>query len=504
MPGLSNSDISRTSGYQLQKGAPVNNAATLPQRVAVFAEMNTANQSTPLTPVQITSRAQAAALYGWGSPMDIIFRMLLPANGGGLDGVQAWAYPQAAAGGSAANSQSITVTGTATANVTHTLLIGGRAFLEGGSYAINITSGMTATQVATLIKNTINAVLGCPVTATSASGVVTTLANWTGLTSEDITINVLTNGVAAGMAYAIAEVAAGSGTPSIAAALALFANDWNTIVIDSYGILNTATNTLAVNFNGNPNTQTGQWAAQNMRPAIYIAGSVLDSTTTSADTVITAALLNELTMACGPAPLSLNLPMEVAAAYALLFANQANNSTNTDIEGMPLLDINGPLPGSANPIQSNNYTLRNALVQKGMSTIIYNNGQYFVQDFVTTYAPTGDPQPVWRYCRDIAIDCNIKYKFKQMQKTVIENKQIAADNDIVNAPNVVKPKDIRAALVALAKECVDEGLMTNAAYMISTISVVVNPSNVNRFDISFSYDRSGVVRVISNVVTVYP
>lgn len=583
MAGLSNSDIARGSGYELDKAIPVNSDENLPQRIAVVAEMNHANQTTALTPTKITSRQQSAALYGWGSPMDMAIRILFPSNGGGLDGVDVYAYPVVEAGSAAANKQSITASGTATANVTHTLLICGRAFLEGGIYQINIVTGDGPVQIHTKIKNAINAVLGCPVTAADgpntivtttlgsggtgyvandlftistgttlatgkvltvssgavltysiltgglgysiASGVATVAtlgsgtgltinvtvvavgntaatANWKGATSEAITIHVLTNGNAAGISYAVAEVTAGSGIADFTAPLASFQSDWNTIVVDGNGILDTVTNAICNSVNGNANTRTGKWDPLVFIPAIYIAGNVTDSTTSSADTVITDAMLNEMTLASGSCPNSLGMPIEAAANYALNFANISANNPNVDIQAIPLPDMPGILPGGANPTQSSSYTLRNALIKQGMSTVIYQAGRYYPQDFVTTYHPIGETPPPFSYCRDIMIDANIRFKFNNMQKAVIENKQIAADDDQVNKPNVVKPKDVKAALVKLANSLASQGLITDAKFMISTISVIINTSNKNRFDISFSYDRSGVVRVISNVATV--
>ncbi len=190
--------------------------------------------------------------------------------------------------------------------------------------------------------------------------------------------------------------------------------------------------------------------------------------------------------------------------YAVVAANVFNNTPNTDIQTLVLPDMPGITPGVAPPLQSGNYTLRNALIPLGMSTAIYNNGQYYPQDFVTTYAPTGIPVPTYRYPRDINIDMNIEYKFSLLQASVIGNKQIAADNDIVSAPNVVKPKDVKAALYQFADDLVNQGFTTDAAGMKASVSVVINAANRNRFDISFGYTRSGVTRVVSNVATVNP
>ena len=593
MPQLPNTDLSRGNGYDLQKGVPVNNTENLPQKIAVVAEMNTANQSTPVTPIQITSRAQAAALYGWGSPMDIKMRILF--GNVGVNGIPVWAYPVASSGATY-NQQIVAVSGTATANVTHTLLIGGRSFLESGSYQLNITNGMTAAQVSTLIQNTVNGVLGCPMAAGAATGILTSIihsgsagsgyaandlfnvvnattgavlatgkvltvstgavatysiltpgygysvatniatvatsgagtgfaiditalttgsasliSNWKGLTAEDITVNVLTYQIGqpaianpAGLSYTVTEISAGTGTPNLTTTLAkLQQNGWNTIVDSGWGILNTTANGYYITYNGNANTQSGQYAPLQFTPAIYVAGNVTDSTTVSADTAITEALLNEMTIAVGSAPLSLGLPMEAASNYVVNFANISNNTPNIDIQAIPLPDMPGPLPGSAAPAQNSNYSLRNALMQDGMTTVKWSGSAYYPQDFVTTYAPAGEYPPAFRYPRDLMIDYNVEFKYKKIIKS-FEGYQIAKDNDIVTAPKVIKPKDIVGLLTGLAYDLVAQGFISDAKAMISSISVTINSTNVNRFDISFSYNRSGVTRVISNVATANP
>jgi phage tail sheath gpL-like len=496
---VSLADIARIVGYAVEGGNFAPQSPNLPQRVAVLAEMNTANQSQPLTPTQLISSKQAADLYGNGSPMHILARILFPENGGGgVNGIPVWAYPQLAAGSSVANSQSITVTGTATANATHTLLIAGRELLESGTYDINIVSGDTPTVIAGKIVSAITAVLGCPVSATNLAGVVTTVAKWTGLTSQGITISVLTKGVTAGVSYAIAEVAAGTGTPSISSALTSFGTAWNTLILNSYGLVSAVVTSLT-NWNGNINQRTGQYAAIIMKPAIAITGSVLDTNTTSADTVVTDAQKAEMTIAIAPAPMSLGLPMEAAANAIVNFANISQDTPNIDIQGLPYPDM--PLPAAGNIPATSSYTLRNALVKMGMSTALIVDGAYVVQDFITTYHPDAENPPQFKYARNLMADMNIKFQFYLLQTRVILNKQIANDNDNVTAKNVVKPKDVKAALVQFANSLVSQGLIVDAKFMISTISVVINSTNPDRFDISFSYKRSGVVRVVSTTVT---
>lgn len=499
MPAVSLADVSRIVGYQIKAANFSVDSPNLPQNIALVAEMNTANQAAPLTPFICTSRAQGAAVAGWGSPVDIALRDLFPANGGGgANGIPVTVYPVLAAVSSTANTQTITVTGTPTANVAHNILIGGRQFLEGGVYGIVVVTADTVTTIATKIKNAINAVLGCPFTATSAAGVVTLTANWTGLTSQSLTVGVLTNGTPAGISYAIAQTVAGAGTPSIGSTLASFGNIWYTMVINGIGLVAATIGEIQA-YNGNANNQTGQYAGIILRPAIYLTGTVIDTTTTSADTVLTTANIAEMSIATCPAPLSLGLPIEAATNMAVLFANISQNTPNIDVQGLPYADM--PLPAVGNIPATALYLTRDAVLKMGMSTVDIVNNQYVVQDFATTYHPVGETPPAFRYCRDLMADFNIKFQFYVLQAAVILNKQIANDNDNVEATNVVKPKNVVSALVTFANNLVKQGLITDAPFMISTITVVRNTTNPNRFDIAFSYKRSGVVRIVSTTAS---
>src|SRR6185437_1382511 len=272
--------ISRIVGYQLTKGTFNTSSPNLPQRIAVLAEASTANQSGLSTsPVQITSAAQAGKLYGFSSPMYAIMRILFPVNGGGVT-VPVIAFAQLAAGGSAAKAMTITVTGTATANGTHYININGREIIDGSAYAVNIVNGDTPTVIAGKIVTAINNVLSCPVSAANTAGVVTCTAEWTGLTSQDISITVDSNNTSIGVTYAVAQTVAGTGTPTVTSSLQLFGSDWNTIVINGYGAVS-ATMAEYEAFNGipDPNTPSGRYTGTIFKPFIALTGSTLDNPT---------------------------------------------------------------------------------------------------------------------------------------------------------------------------------------------------------------------------------
>ena len=108
--------VSRIVGYVIKKGDFRVQSPNLPQRIAVLAEANEANQSgLSTTARQVTSAQQAGSIYGYGSPIHQILRILKPLYGEGVGGIPIIVYPQAKAVSSVAKVIDITPTGTATA-----------------------------------------------------------------------------------------------------------------------------------------------------------------------------------------------------------------------------------------------------------------------------------------------------------------------------------------------------------------------------------------------------
>lgn len=115
---------SRVSGYKIQKGFFTNDTPNLPQVIAIFAEANTANQTGLTTDKkEITSASEAGDEYGFGSPIHQIMRILRPISGGGVGGIPTIVFPQLEPGAGTASTVEITVTGAATKNATHSILL---------------------------------------------------------------------------------------------------------------------------------------------------------------------------------------------------------------------------------------------------------------------------------------------------------------------------------------------------------------------------------------------
>lgn len=484
--------ISKIVGYKITKGNFSQTTPNLPQRQAIFAEANEANQSTLDTlGKEITSAQQAGLLYGFGSPIYHIMRILRPQSGGGVGGVPTIVYPQAKAVGATSKILKITPTGVATGNGTHTLVIAGRTGVDGTFYDINIAEGDTTAIITGKIEDAVNAVIGAPVIATSYDYDARLESKWKGLTANDLSVTVDTNDNALGITYAVVNQQSAAGTPSISAALAQFGNDWVTQVVNSYGAVPSIMDTLEA-FNGipDPENPTGRYAGIIMKPFIALTGTTEDNPSTITDT-----RLDDVTIAMCPAPGSAGLPMEAAANYAFLFGPQAQNNPHLDISGQSLPDM--PVPASGNIGSMASYENRDSFVKKGCSTVDLKAGRYEVQDFVTTYHKLGEIPPQFRYCRNLMIDFNVRYGYYLLELINVVDHAIANDDDTVSVGNIVKPKIWLGILYGYADDMANRGLIVDAAFMKASIEVDISAVNPDRLETFFRYKRSGFTRIAS-------
>ena len=487
---VAQSRIAAVVGYLIAKGSFQAVSPNLPQRLAILCEANTANQGTlDLTPFQASNAQQVGARYGYGSPAYLIARILMPLYGGGLDGIPALFYPQAQAVGATPKSVTIQPAGVATGNATHTVIIGGRNNVDSSFYDIQIATNDTIATITSKITNVVNSVLGSPVTASDNTYINTLTTKWSGATANDLVVSVDTKNNPVGISYGITTASAGVGTPSVSPALALFGADWNTIVINSYGLNTSVMSTLEA-FNGTPdNTNpTGRYQGIVMKPFIALSGSTLADPSSITDT-----RLNDVTISVSAAPNSAAFPFEAAANDALLFALCAQNTPELDI----LNSVYPDMPAATVIGAMSDYNNRDLIVKKGCSTVDLSGGLYKVKDPVTTYHPLGENPPQFRYRRDIMVDLNIRYGYFLLERQYVLGKVIANDADIVNTNTVIKPKQWKQILADYFTQLVQRGLIVDANFSLNSLVVNISVANPNRFETTFNIKRSGVARISS-------
>jgi phage tail sheath gpL-like len=223
--------VSRVVGYEVQKGNFQESTPNLPMRIAIFGQANTANQPADDSPVQVTSEAEAGQIFGFGSMIHQMMRIIRARTGDRIGGIPTIIYPQLAPAGAAAQVDDLTITGgPATAAAVHIVKINGRSNFDGASLEIAVAVGDTVSDVAQKIADAINNAQNAPVTASNAAGVVTITTKWEGESAAELDIEVDTQSNPVGLSYAVTEdtPAAGDSSAEITASLAKFGNDWNT------------------------------------------------------------------------------------------------------------------------------------------------------------------------------------------------------------------------------------------------------------------------------------
>lgn len=485
--------ISKVVGYKLDKGFFQETSPNLPQRIAILAEANTANQGTLDTNGKdLTSAQEAGEDFGFGSPVHNIMRILRPPSGGGVGGIPTVVYAQAEPGGAVAATKTITVTGGATGNGTHTVILAGRDGLDGQSYSFSVVDLDTPTIIAGKIKDAINAILGAPIIGSNVAGVFTGTTKWKGVTGNDVTISIDTGDDALGLAYAVVVGDAGVGVTDISGALGQFQNEWNTLVVNSYGVPKFA---ALEAFNGipNPTNPTGRYVGIVFLPFLALWGSTEDDKDVLAG--ITDPRKLQVTNVLCPAPNSAGMPWEAAANGTALAARIMQDTPHLDVGGKFYPDM--PVPSDGDIGDMSDYNNRDFLVKKGSSTVLLNGGIYQIQDFVTTYHPDGELPPQFRFARNLMLDFNIRFAYFLQEQIHVVDHSIADNDQPVGADFVIKPKEWNQLVSALADDLGFRNLIVDVQFMKDSIVVGTSGTNPDRLETQFSYKRSPTIRIAS-------
>lgn len=493
--------VSRVVGYKLKKGFFQESTPNLPQSIVVLGEANDANQGTLDTDArEVTSAQEAGELYGFGSPIHQIMRILRPISGDGVGGIPTVVIPQAADGGATATEIDISVTaaGGVTANTTHYIVISGRYSVDGESYAISMVKGETYLEVLNRMADAINGVLNAPCSAvvddsTPGSEFLVITSKWKGATSAELNVSIDTGDEDAGCTYTEDSKTDGTGAITLSGALAQFGNNWHTIVVNPYS---DTTNLDALEtFNGipDPDTPTGRYVGTVFKPFIAVYGDTeSDKDTISA---ITDARSAQVTNAVAPAPNSNGFSWEAAANMVYLHALIAQNSPHLDVNGKFYPDM--PVPADGDIGDFADYTNRDFLVKKGCSTVNLVAGLYAVQDFVTTYHPSGEVPPQYRYCRNLQLDFNVRYGYYILEQINVVDNAIAPSDQTVTVASTIKPKQWVQVLYSYADDLAERALIAEPDFMKESVDVQVSETNPDRLETFFRYKRTGIARIAS-------
>ena len=451
----------------------------LPQKIAVVGQGNTAAVYAT-TKKQVLSAQDAAETYGFGSPIHLVVRELLPINGDGVGDIPVTIYPLVDDGSGVAATGDVTATGTSTEAGVVRVKINNIL-----SEAIVIASGEDGIDLEDAITDAINAVVEMPVIAV-ADGVGNKsdlTSKWEGTSANDIVIEF--EGSVAGITFAATQLSGGLVNPDVDDALNLVGNVWETMMLNCMDVADTTTLGKYTTFG------EGRWGALVRKPLIVFTGEF--STTVSAAIAVPDARKTDRVNAQLVAPGSKDLPFVVASRQLARIALQANNNPPTDYGSLAATRLT---PGADGDQWT--YTERDAAVKAGSSTIEVRDGVIHVSDVVTFYHPTGDPLPAYRHVVDIVKLQNILFNLDLIfVQPAWDGAPLIPDLQPTTNPNARKPKDAKAAIAALLDDLGLLAIISDPETAKAAIVAQINDSNPKRLDVNVTVQLSGNTNIIS-------
>lgn len=466
-------------------GVSVNNqdfnagaASFLPQQIAIFGQGTTAkNGSYTLEKTTILSAKTAATTFGYGSPIHLAVKQLLPISGSRVGSIPITVYPMNDDGSAVIADGSILYAGTATEDGQITVKVNN---IE--TATISITSGDAAAAVVADIKTAIDAVLDMPVlTGTIATATLPITAKWGGESGNDIFIEI--DGTVAGLAPTITQLSSGANNPDVDTPLAYMGNQWDTLIINCLNYDDTTTLGKYETFG------TARWASTTKRPCLVFTGANDSYSTLS---TATDARKDEFINAIIPAPGSNELPFVIASRAIAIIASIANNNPPQNYYG----NLTGLVAGTDG--EQFLYTSLNSAFNNGCSTTLIDGTVIQLNDTITTYHPDGDDTPGYQYVVDCIKLMNIVYNLRNIfEADRYKGAPLLPDADVTVNPTAVQPKNVRTVLRNLADSLAAFAIIADAQFTKDNLTVAISSTNPKRLDVVFPVKLSGNTEIIS-------
>lgn len=439
------------------------------ERALIIGQMQSSGTATPGVPVLSQGVAADAAAFGSQSMAFLMIQAYRQNDNFG----ELWVLPVSDDPAAVAATGTIAFAGTATANGTLSLYIGGQRVQT------VVTSGMTAAQVATAVANAITAAPNMPVTAVASTSTVNLTAVNKGPGGNEIDLRLNYLGTAggeatpAGITPTITDMASGATAPSLTTPLANLGD----VAYDFIAVPYTDTASLDAikSFLGDT---SGRWSWD-----VQVYGGAFSAYrgTSSALTTFGTGRNDQHMSVMGfndsPSPAWI-----WAAAYTAQAAVSVRADAAQPIRAVPLLGVLAP------PIQSRfPLSTRNTLLWDGISTFdVAADGTVMIEKAITTYQLNSQGQPDNSYL-DVETLYNLAYVLRAL-KSVITSKyarvKLASDGTRFGAgSNVVTPSVIKADIIAQYQQLEQAGFVQQSKTFAQGLIVQQNATNPNRLDV---------------------
>ncbi len=477
------SAVARVVGIKTEfKDLRQGNILFLPQRIAIIGQGSTVS-TYPTTKQQITSALQAATLYGFGSPIHLAARQLLPINGDGVGSIPVTVYPLVDDGSGVVSTGDITPSGSQTESAAYIVRINN---IDSQSFVISV--GDSLIEIVTAMADAINATLEIPVVAvadvTPAAEVVDFTSKWKGVSANEIVVEII-GSTTAGTSFAITQPVGGLVNPDIDAALAQVGNIWETLFLNCLEITDTATLEKYTVFG------ESRWGALTRKPMVAFTGTNEVSITTAI--VIPESRKSDRVNCQLVSPGSNDLPFVIAARQLSRIALIGNNNPARDYGSQ---QARGLVPG-ADGVQWD-YPTRDQAVKAGSSTVEIRDNIVTLSDTVTFYHPQGDAFPAYRYVVDIIKLQNIIFNLDLLfANDEWDGAPLIPDDQPTVNPDAKKPKTAVAAVASMVDSLGLNAIISNPEQAKQSIQADISDSNPKRLDLSVTVQLSGNVNIVS-------
>ncbi len=479
--GVSASVIARVLGIDVEfVNLRAGRVQFLPQRIAVFGQGSSAIVY-PSAKAIFTSSIAVANLYGFGSPVHLASRKLLPDNGDGIGTIPMTIFPLQEGAAATASAGDITPTVAPTENSTYQLRVGGVL-----SQAFSIIVGDNIADVVAKMKVAIDAVLESPVTTVDNAGTkLDVTSKWKGISANDISIQVLGD-LTIGNSFAFTQPVGGTVNPTdLDDALALMGGVWETMILNCLDIADT-TNLEKYRVFGE-----GRWGELSHNPLVAFTGNNEADQATAI--VVTDARKTDRVNSQLAGVGSVDLPFVVAARQLARDVVLANENPPHDY-GSQIVDTIEPGTDG----EQWTYPERDAAVKGGSSTVTKKNGVMVVGDTITMFHPDGDANPAYRYVVDIVRLQNIIFNVNlEFSSPEWDGAPLLPDGDPTNNPTAKYPKTAKAALAAIIDSLGLAAIISDPTTAKESITAEIDGGNPKRLNLGVTVQLSGNTNITS-------
>lgn len=454
----------RTPGVYIEFNNELAGAGSLQQKVVVIGQRLSTGTMVAGVPTRITSESQAVLLAGRGSMLTTMLRASINA---GRD-TELWAIALDDNTTSTAATATCTIAGTATANGSVYLYIGGQRVV------VSVSSGDTAADIAEAIKNKVEADHDLLVNAAFSAGVVTYTAKNNGEAGNTIDIRhnyYDTEAFPGGITCTLSEMTGGANNPDISTALTALGDDWYHWIVMPYTDTSNLTSLKAeLDDRWGPMRQLGCRAFAAYRG-------------THAETATFGNAHNSPHLSV----MGTNLAPQPPFVWAAINATVAAASLAID-PARPLQTL--VLPGLLAPALAKRWTREehNTLLTDGIATYrVGSDGTVRIERQITTYQTNSAGLDDASY-----LDINtpetlerIRYEQRALIAQRYPRHKLAADGTRYGAGQpIVTPVLIIAELMALYREMEARGWVEGADHYKDTIVAEINADDPNRLDVT--------------------